>query len=128
MASLQRTVALMHSKGCHVPCRHRSRRGRRRSCGGQPDQPDQGRIKAGVPPHTELSLRCLDVERQTSERESILAGTAAGVAAGVPVVGILTSQTKERMEKAGVSLTIKDYTELVARAKADKAKHTNYKT
>ena len=49
------------------------------------------------------------------------------MAAGVPVVGILTSQTKERMEKAGVSLTIKDYTELVARAKADEAKHTNGK-
>ncbi len=56
------------------------------------------------------------------------AGTAAGVAAGVPVVGILTSQTKERMEKAGVSLTIKDYSELLAKAKADEAKHTNGKS
>ena len=55
------------------------------------------------------------------------AGTAAGVAAGVPVVGVLTSQTKERMERAGVSLTIKDYTELVQRAKDDEAKHTNGK-
>ena len=57
----------------------------------------------------------------------LLAGTAAGVAAGVPVVGILTSQTKERMEKAGVSITIKDYTELVQRAKEDEAKHSNGK-
>ena len=57
----------------------------------------------------------------------MLAGTAAGVAAGVPVVGVLTSQTKERMERAGVSLTIKDYTELVQRAKEDEAKHTNGK-
>ena len=49
------------------------------------------------------------------------------MAAGVPVVGVLTSQTKERMERAGVSLTIKDYTELVQRAKDDEAKHTNGK-
>lgn len=53
------------------------------------------------------------------------AGTAAGVAAEVPVVGILTSQTKERMLKAGVSLTVTDYTELLARAKADEAKRQN---
>ncbi len=49
------------------------------------------------------------------------------MAAGVPVVGILTSQTKERMEKAGVSITIRDYTELVQRAKDDEAKHSNGK-
>jgi len=55
------------------------------------------------------------------------AGTAAGVAAGIAVVGILTSQTKARMEKAGVSLTIKDYTELLAKAKADEAKASNGK-
>ena len=55
------------------------------------------------------------------------AGTAAGVAAGIAVVGVLTSQTKTRMEKAGVSLTIKDYDELVAKAKADEAKHSNGK-
>lgn len=54
-------------------------------------------------------------------------GTAAGVAAGIAVVGVLTSQTKTRMEKAGVSLTIKDYDELVAKAKADEAKHSNGK-
>lgn len=53
------------------------------------------------------------------------AGTAAGVAAGIAVVGILTSQTKERMEKAGVSLTIKDYDELVVKAKEDEAKNSN---
>ncbi len=41
------------------------------------------------------------------------------------MVGILTSQTKERMEKAGVSLTIPDYHELVKLAKADVAKHQN---
>jgi hypothetical protein len=49
------------------------------------------------------------------------------VAAEVPVVGILTSQTKERMLKAGVSLTVGDYTELLARAKADEAEHQNGK-
>ena len=49
------------------------------------------------------------------------------MAAGIAVVGVLTSQTKERMEKAGVSLTIKDYDELVAKAKADEAKHSNGK-
>lgn len=65
--------------------------------------------------------------RQDGLYTSLLAGTAAGVAAGVPVVGILTSQTKERMEKAGVSITIKDYTELVQRAKDDEAKHSNGK-
>ena len=43
------------------------------------------------------------------------------------MVGILTSQTKERMEKAGVSITIRDYTELVQRAKDDEAKHSNGK-
>lgn len=53
------------------------------------------------------------------------AGTAAGVAAEVPVVGILTSQAKERMLKAGVSLTVSDYHELVERAKADVAKQQN---
>ncbi|CAL8471098.1 g10640 [Coccomyxa elongata] len=52
-------------------------------------------------------------------------GTAAGVAAEVPVVGILTSQAKERMLKAGVSLTVTDYHQLVERAKADVAKHQN---
>ena len=63
--------------------------------------------------------------RLTEPCSALPTGTAAGVAAGVPVVGVLTSQTKERMEKAGVSLTIKDYTELVQRAKDDAAKHTN---
>ena len=53
------------------------------------------------------------------------AGTAAGVAAEIPVVGILTSQAKERMLKAGVSLTVTDYHQLVERAKADVAKHQN---
>ncbi|KAK9901350.1 hypothetical protein WJX75_007755 [Coccomyxa subellipsoidea] len=52
-------------------------------------------------------------------------GTAAGVAAEVPVVGILTSQTKERMLKAGVSMTVTDYHELTEKAKADVAKHQN---
>ena len=66
--------------------------------------------------------------RLDKTNEGILcAGTAAGVAAGIAVVGVLTSQTKTRMEKAGVSLTIKDYDELVAKAKADEAKHSNGK-
>lgn len=69
----------------------------------------------------------LGTDRLTELCSSLPAGTAAGVAAGVPVVGILTSQTKERMERAGVSLTINDYTELVQRAKDDEAKHTNGK-
>ena len=59
--------------------------------------------------------------------ECCVTGTAAGVAAGVAVVGILTSQTKERMLKAGCSLTVKDYTELVALAKEHDAGATNGK-
>lgn len=55
------------------------------------------------------------------------AGTAAGVAAEVAVVGILTSQSKERMLKAGCSLTIKDYHELLALAKQHEAGATNGK-
>ena len=45
-----------------------------------------------------------------------MAGTTAGVAAGIPVVGILTSQTPERMRRAGCSIGIPDYTTLVALA------------
>ena len=41
------------------------------------------------------------------------------------MVGILTSQTKERMLKAGVSMTVTDYHELTEKAKADVAKHQN---
>ena len=54
-------------------------------------------------------------------------GTTAGVAAGVPVVGILTSQTEQRMLKAGCSLTVKDYRELEALAKQHDAEATNGK-
>ena len=54
-------------------------------------------------------------------------GTTAGVAAGVPVVGILTSQTQQRMLKAGCSLTVKDYRELEALAKQHDAEATNGK-
>ena len=72
-----------------------------------------------------VSLWCIRAHVSIYDGQSLHAGTAAGVAAGIAVVGVLTSQTKERMEKAGVSLTIKDYDELVAKAKADEAKHSN---
>ena len=38
------------------------------------------------------------------------AGTSAGVAAKIPVVGILTSQTAQRLTEAGTCHNIKDYT------------------
>ena len=41
------------------------------------------------------------------------------------MVGVLTSQTKERMLKKGVSMTVIDFHELTERAKADVAKHQN---
>ena len=72
-------------------------------------------------------LPCSRAPVSYSDGGFLHAGTAAGVAAGIAVVGVLTSQTKTRMEKAGVSLTIKDYDELVAKAKADEAKHSNGK-
>ena len=53
---------------------------------------------------------------------SYCAGTAAGIAAGIPVVGVLTSQTMERMHKAGVFVAVKDYHELLALVK----KHVPY--
>ena len=55
------------------------------------------------------------------------AGTAAGVAAEIAVVGILSSQTKERMLQAGCSLTVHDYTELLALAKEHEARSQNGK-
>ena len=36
-------------------------------------------------------------------------GTAAGVAAKIPVVGLLTSQTEQRLTEAGACLCLKDY-------------------
>ncbi len=43
-------------------------------------------------------------------------GTAAGTAAGVPVVGMLTSQTAERLTKAGAVRCVRNYKELLALA------------
>ena len=40
------------------------------------------------------------------------AGTAAGIAAGIPVVGVLTSQSVKRMHEAGVFVAVNDYHEL----------------
>ena len=57
----------------------------------------------------------------------LCAGTAAGVAAEIAVVGILSSQTKERMLQAGCSLTVNDYTELLALAKEQEARSQNGK-
>ena len=76
---------------------------------------------------SDFSSRCTCAHANVFDEGLLRAGTAAGVAAGIAVVGVLTSQTKERMEKAGVSLTIKDYSELVAKAKADEAKQSNGK-
>lgn len=39
-------------------------------------------------------------------------GTAAGIAAGIPVVGVLTSQSVKRMHEAGVFVAVNDYHEL----------------
>jgi hypothetical protein len=70
---------------------------------------------------------CASHARLYSQWRMCISGTAAGVAAGVPVVGILTSQTEQRMLKAGCSLTVKDYTELEALAKQHDAAAANGK-
>ncbi len=44
------------------------------------------------------------------------AGVTAGAAAGVPVVGMLTSQTEERLRKAGAMHCVRNYRELLALA------------
>lgn len=50
------------------------------------------------------------------------AGTAAGIAAGIPVVGVLTSQTVKRMHEAGVFVAVNNYHDLLALVK----KHVPY--
>jgi HAD superfamily hydrolase (TIGR01509 family) len=49
-------------------------------------------------------------------------GTAAGIAADIPVVGVLTSQTTKRMHEAGVFVAVNDYHELLDLVK----KHVPY--
>lgn len=49
-------------------------------------------------------------------------GTAAGIAAGIPVVGVLTSQTTKRMHEAGVFVAVNNYHDLLALVK----KHVPY--
>ena len=43
-------------------------------------------------------------------------GVAAGAAAGVPVVGMLTSQSPERLRRAGAVRCVRNYRELLALA------------
>lgn len=50
------------------------------------------------------------------------AGTAAGIAADIPVVGVLTSQTVKRMHEAGVFVAVENYHDLLALVK----KHVPY--
>lgn len=46
-------------------------------------------------------------------------GITAGKAAGIPTVGITTSQTPERLEAAGAVTTISDYRQLLRLVKGD---------
>ena len=43
------------------------------------------------------------------------------MAAKIPVIAILTSQTKARMEEAGASWCVPDYTDVMKRVKEDGA-------
>lgn len=43
------------------------------------------------------------------------------MAAGIPVIAILTSQTDKRMKQAGASWTVPDYHDIMQRVKSDTA-------
>ncbi|KAK9833290.1 hypothetical protein WJX81_003638 [Elliptochloris bilobata] len=71
-------------------------------------------------PHPDPYLKALEVlglqPHEAIVIEDSPSGAAAGVAAGLPVVGILTSQTAEHMKRAGAVRCVKDYRELLALA------------
>ncbi len=91
-----RAVAIMTDLVCWVPCG----------------------ASHGVGPFCQraLSLTTIGSCSQAVTAPPRGAGAAAGAAAGVPVVGMLTSQTAERLTKAGAVRCVRNYTELLALA------------
>lgn len=61
------------------------------------------------------------VNQSHTGKPGAAAGCGAGVAAKIPVVALLTSQTQKRMEEAGASWCVKDYNVVMQRVKEDGA-------